>query len=116
MNKKIGISITGVLLLFIGSAVAASWEPMSPRYGKLCNHADVTNDFVVNALDLSKVRFSYQNGGCTPKNNWCSEADQNFDGSVNELDSAIVSGWIGKTCPKPEVNELSVDYEKKYEL
>ena len=92
------------------------YKALTDYYGKLCNRADVTNDFVVNALDLSKVRFSYQNGGCTPSNNWCAETDQNFDGSVDTLDSAIVYGWIGKTCPGSDVYKsesiVSVPYKE----
>ena len=97
MNKKMSISIMAVLLMFIGGAIASQWEP-TLRYSKLCNHADVNDDLIVNALDLSEVRFSYQDG-CNPGNDWCSETDQNLDGRTDEQDSMIIGGWIGKECP-----------------
>ena len=99
MNKLLVFAILGLLLTT--TAFAFTWQPTS-IYTRLCNNADIDNNGIVNALDISKARFSYsgeEDDVCWFTNDWCGEADQNFDGIVDGSDALIVEGWIGKECP-----------------
>ena len=92
--------LSGILALFLVATTimaGVEWMPNN-RFIKMCHIADVNDDKIVNAFDLTKVRFNYQKN-CSKENKWCNELDLNYDGLVNIQDTYFVQAWIGKSCP-----------------
>jgi len=57
--------------------------------------SDITSDQYINLNDISKLGTYWQDNGCGLENNFCSAADINFDGSVNDFDlSGLYQGWL----------------------
>ena len=61
-GKMKKLILSGILALFLVATTimaGVEWMPNN-RFIKMCHIADVNDDKIVNAFDLTKVRFNYQ--------------------------------------------------------
>jgi hypothetical protein len=91
-----GLRITGNTITFIYSAGGIDYSMAGITTGDMPN---AVSECVVNFEDYAAFASQWLQSGCSPANNWCSGADLDQLGDVNEVDLGLFTGYWLDSCP-----------------